>query len=198
MNWRFINYCTSLILFSGLFLGCNQSDYTKMVKQETAKGVRYDSLLLGFKFGNSSDEFYGKCYDLNQQHLVTQGPSGTSVRYKFKDSLVHNEPTEIQMLFSPTFDDQDKIIEMNLQLSYMSFFPGNKEYEADSLKAKTMQLLLKWYEGNEFVTAHVNEKDLPVKLDGNRRILIYNADKQSVIVQIQDIFHPKFKHSTMK
>jgi hypothetical protein len=87
------------------------------------------------------------------------------------------------------------ITNMDLKFSYLSWTPTNDRLQSDSLKVKVMSLLMDWYGGNEFITARVDEKDVPVKLDANRRILVYEDAPQSVIVRIQDILHPKYKHS---
>ena len=166
-----------------------------MVLEESARGIRQDSILLGINFGDSRNDFYGKCFDLNKEQLVSQGPSNSSVQYLFTDSLVHEKPQEIRLLFFPTFDKNDKIAEMNLELSYMAWAPWNEGLQSDSLKGKVMDLLVTWYGGNNFVLARVHGEEIPVKVDGNRRILIFLKDRQSVTVKIQDIQHPKFKHS---
>ena len=196
MIWRYTKYPTSLLLFGILFSGCFQSDYTKLVKSELARGIRVDSILLGINLGDTQDEFFGKCFDLNKNQLITQGPSGLSVQYRFADSLVHNTPTPIRMLFSPSFDDKKMIASMELEFTYAAWAPWNQHLQSDSLKIKVMDLLMLWYGGNEFVTAKVNEKEIPVKLDCNRRLLVHIKDTQSVVVSVQDILHPKFMHST--
>jgi len=165
-----------------------------MVKSELAKGIRKDSVLLGINFGDSRSEFYDKCIYLNKQKLVSNGMNG-SVLYVFEDSLVHAKPTEIKLLFYPAFDKEDKITDIDILYSYTGWAPWNEKFQADSLKVKLMELFVKQYKGNEFVTATIDEKEVPVKVDGNRRILIYVKDTQSVQVKIQDIMHPKFMHS---
>ena len=192
--WRSIKYPISLILFGTIFSGCFQSDYTKLVKAELARGVRMDSILLGMHFGNTRNEFNGKCFDLNKMHIATQG-EGFSVQYLFTDSLVHREPTPIKLLFVPAFDDKEILTNMDLKFSYVGWAPWNKQLQSDSLKTKVMELLMHWYGGNEFITANIQDTQVPVKLDGNRRILVYVYDAQSVVVRVQDILHPKFRHS---
>jgi hypothetical protein len=127
---------------------------------------------------------------------VTAG-EGFSVQYHFKDSTFHNKPTEISMLFYPTYSAKETIDELKLEFSYPAWTPGDAQYNSDSLKAKVMDLLMFWYKGNEFVSAKVNDSTiLPVKLDGNRRLWVEIKDARSVNVAIQDILSPKFKHST--
>jgi hypothetical protein len=177
------------------FSGCIQSDYTKLVKSELAKGIRQDSLLLGINFGDTRNDFYVKCLYLNKQQLVREGPGNSSVQYLFNDSLVHTKPAEIKLLFMPTFDKNETIAEMNMEFSYLAWAPWNREYQSDSLKVKVMELLMHWYKGNDFVTATIKESEVPAKVDGNRRILVFIHDQQRVVVKVQDILNPMFRHS---
>lgn len=57
---------------------------------------------------------------------------------------------------------------------------------------------MKWYNGNEFITTKVGEKDILVKLDGNRRILLQKIDKQSMAIEVQDILNHRFVHTGVK
>ena len=195
INWRSIKYQGSVLIFSLVFASCFQSDYTKLVKSELARGIRNDSILLGIKFGDSRDDFFGRCFDLNRAHLVTQGPSGLSVQYLFSDSLFHYKPTQIRLLFSPSFDVNNKISDMNMEFNYLGWAPWNKHLQSDSLEVKVKDILMKWYAGNKFITAKTGDKTWPVKLDANRRILVSKKDAQTVVVKVQDILHPKFRHS---
>lgn len=173
---------------------CNQSDYTKLVKSELAKGVRQDSILLGMHFRDTRNEFYGKCFDLNKQQVVSQGDN-FSVQYLFTDSVFHSEPVQIKLLFVPAFDDQEKITNMDMKFSYLNWSPMNPQLQADSLKPEVMKILMNWYKGNDFIKAKVDDEIIPVKLDGNRRMLVFVYDNRDVVVKVQDILHPKFKHS---
>jgi len=165
-----------------------------LVKSELAKGVRKDSILLGIRLGNTRNEFNGKCFDLNKQHLVMEG-DGHSVQYLFTDSLVHRKPTQIRLLFVPAFDDKEVITNMDLNFSYVAWAPWHRHFQADSLEKKVIKLLMLWYGGNEFVIANVGDNQVPVKVDGNRRVLVYRDDPQRVIVRIEDILHPKYRSS---
>jgi hypothetical protein len=193
MNSRFIKYSGSLLIVA-IFTGCFQSDYTRAVKSELAKGIRVDSILFGIKLSDTRDRFYGKCFDLNKAHLVTQGPSGNTVQYIFMDSLLHDSPTELRLLFYPTFDKENKISEMKMEFSYTAWAPWNESFHAKNLIPIVKELMLKWYKGNPFVDAKINGNLVPVKVDGNRRILVTEKDVQSVSVSVQDILHPMFKH----
>lgn len=175
--------------------GCFQSDYTKLVKAELSKGVRMDSVVFGINLGDTRNEFYGKCFDLNKQHLVTAGPSGTTVQYLFTDSLFHDEPASMRLLFIPAFDKDDVIIEIDLEFSYSGWAPWNEQYFSDKLKEKVVMMIMQGYKGNNFIPVKIEGAEVPVKLDGNRRMLVYIKDEQSVIVKVQDILHPVYRHS---
>lgn len=195
---KFWSSCLLLVVLSVLFEGCVQSDYTKLVKSELAKNIRQDSLLMGINFGDTREEFYGKCFDLNQQKLITQGPGGGTVQYMLRDSLFHDNATSIRLLFIPVFDQTDHIMEMNLEFSYSAWAPWNEIYHSDKLQPKVLELLSSWYGGNEFIEVTLDSLSYPVKLDGNRRLIVYKKDAQNVVVKAQDILHPVYKHSITK
>jgi len=193
MIWKYIKYTISFIILGWIGISC-QSDYTKLVKTELAKGIRQDSVFLGIKLGDTRNEFYGKCFDLNKQHLISQGEGG-SVQYLFTDSLFHSEPTVIKVLFVPAFDEKEVITNMDLKFSYNAWSPLNQGSQIDTLRAKVSDILMNWYGGNEFIMFDFDERKLPVKVDGNRRILVTTFDSQNIVVRVQDLLHPKFKHS---
>jgi len=195
MTWKFLRYPISFLAMSIMVSGCFQSDYTKLVKSELAKGVRVDSVVFGINLGDTRDEYFGKCYDLNQEKLVTEGPFGGSVQYLFKDSLFHDQVTPMRMLFIPVFDNKEFIIEINLEFSYPSWAPWNEQYQSAMLKEKVLKMIMHGYKGNDFVKATINGNEYPIKLDGNRRMIVYIKDEQNVVVKIQDILHPKYRHS---
>ena len=192
-GWKSLKYLIPVIC--SLCSGCFQSDYTRLVKSELAKNTRQDSLLLGLYFGDTRNTYFGKCFDLNKQKLIVPGPGNSSVQYRFTDSLFHKTPTDVRLLFRPTFDKNDKISEMVMEFSYPAWAPWNRQFQSDSLEQKVLKVLMRWYKGNEFVEAHINDGELPVKVDGNRRMMVYIKDPESVIVKIQDIMHPDFMHS---
>ena len=175
-------------------VSCVQSEYTRLVKSELAKGIRKDSILLGIRLGDTQNDFREKCFDLNKKHLTTEGP-GFYVQYFLKDSLLHTKPTMILLLFKPDFDNNNKITDMDLKFNYVGWAPWNRQYQSDSLKVKVVQMLERWYKGNKFVIAHATDGDIPVKVDGNRRILVYEDQPQTVVVKIQDMLHPKYKET---
>src|SRR6267142_6490051 len=163
MNWKFTKYPISFFVLSIFLTSCIQSEYTKMVEAELAKGVRHDSILLGIHLGETQKEFRDECFALNRKHLTTEGP-GFYVQYVFADSLFHKGPTSIRLLFRPDFDKNDKISDMDVKFDYVAWAPWNRQYQSDSLRVKVIKMLERWYKGNKFVIAHVGGKDIPVKV----------------------------------
>lgn len=195
---KYLNFVSKVICLILFFNACTQSDYTKLVKGELSKGIRMDSIIFGINLGDTRDEFYGKCFDLNKKQLVTQGPRGATVQYLFTDSIVHQEPTDLRLLFIPAFDEKEIIKEFNLEFSYTAWSPWNADLQSDKLIEKVKDIIMMWYKGNPFVTVKLNDQDLPVKVDGNRRLILYIKDEQNVVVKVHDILHPAYKHSITK
>jgi len=179
-------------------MSCLESEYTRLVKAELAEGNRSDSLIFDIKFGDTRKMFFQKCFLLNQKALVSQGPSNSSVQYVFTDSLYHDDPIPIRLLFYPRFDSGQRINRMDLEISYSGWAPWNTKLQSDQLKPKVLQMLKGWYGGNDFIYVEIDEIEVPVKLDNNRRILVYTPDTEKVVVNIQDILHPDYAHSISK
>jgi len=191
MNWRFIKLVSSVAIIL-LLNGCFQSEYTRLVKQELAKGIRHDSVFLGIRLGDTQTAFRDKCFELNKERIVTEG-QGFWVQYLRPDSIPISP--KVKLLFFPTFDEKEVLSGLDLKFSFEGWAPWNKDLQSDRLMEEVKKVLMKWYGGNDFVMAHAKGNDIPVKLDGNRRIMIYNSPPEHVIVRIQDILHPMFSHT---
>lgn len=198
LKLKFLRSAASALLIGLLLTSCLQSEYTRLVNRELASGIRQDSIVLGIDLGDSREEFYAKCTELNKQKLITQGSSGFSVLHFFNDSMVHKVPTEIKLLFSPIFDKQDTLAGMDLDFSYTNWAPWNKAFQSDSLEVKLVELIERKYKGNPFILVESKKVPLKVKLDGNRRMIIVKKNEQIVSVKVQDILHPNFMHSVTK
>ena len=71
---------------------------TKWLK-ELATGKEYNEMMFDMKIGLSK-EFYGKCWQLNKEKLVAQGPSNQYVRHVLDSvSPIYNPSNRIEMLF---------------------------------------------------------------------------------------------------
>lgn len=170
-----------------LLTGCMGSDYSKLVKSEMEKGIVNDSLFLGLKLGQTQKEFFSICWKLNQEKVVTNGED-MFVRYKLPSQNKKNDTGDMNMLFYGIFDDEKVMTGMKLRFSYEGWSIWNKAVQADKLIYAVKDSLLSWYPGNEFLKVALEEKELWVKVDGNRRITIRPLDdKKFVSAQIDDL-----------
>ncbi|NOY36124.1 MAG: hypothetical protein GXO83_00950 [Chlorobi bacterium] len=172
------------LLISGIIIsGCSpKAKYEHRLKRELASGVRYDSLFQGMYLGMSAKDFYTRCWKLNRQGLIKQGPSNLTVEYEIKNELKY--PATMQ--YYPEFV-QDKIYEMPVRFVYNGWTPWNKKLSADSLEID----VLKWFEkvyGDDFIKVEHPEKGMAyVKVDGNRRITIYKENDLHVWAVFTDM-----------
>jgi hypothetical protein len=173
-----------LLVCISSFFSCNRrSEYHKMVIRELAKGVRYDTLFFDISLGMTSEDFYSHCWDLNREGLIRQGASNTTVYYQVKDFKY-----PAGMDFYPAFY-KDRIYEMPVVFSYDGWVPWNKSQQADSLKIEVLDLMEEWF-GTGFIeieNPNYNGGNAFVKVDGNRRIFIYNVDESKVYVDFVDL-----------
>ena len=163
---------------------CTGSDYDRVLKREMNKGTRYDSLFLGINFNMERKDFYAHCWRLNKQEVIRQGPSNLSVQYQI-DSALMKHPA--YMWFYPEFKD-NKINRMPIDFSYINWAPWLPEMSTDSLLSDTKRLMEKWY-GNGFFLVENKDKSkhVWVKIDGNRRIMIYPKTISTVQVDLADM-----------
>lgn len=168
-----------------LFSAC-KSDYERMVEEGLASGVRNDTLFLGIYLGMTKKDFFAHCWELNKQHLIKQGNSNTSVEYEMKELK-----SPALMNFYPTFF-QDEIHEMPAMFNYIAWAPWNKDLWSDSLIVDVKNMMGKWYGGNDFVKMEHPEKGFRfVKVDGNRRIILWKEDDQYVKALYTDLTKEK-------
>lgn len=176
----------AVVLSITLALGsCQGSEYEQLVKRELASGVRNDSLMFGIYFGDSLKEFYGKCWELNKEGIISHGPRNMYVQYTMRNV----NGSDVAMLFYPSVDAEDKIKKMKVEFFYTAWSPWNEQYEADKLVPVAIDTLEKWYPGNPFMDVVVEQDTFWVKVDGNRRITLKTEGKQNVIVRMVDMLN---------
>ena len=172
-----------LIISVSVIYGCSpKSRYERRLKQELAKGVRYDSLFLGLYLGMPEKDFYIHCWELNKKGLIKQGSNNTTVEYRMQDELKHPGI----MNFYPSFVD-GKIAEMPVKLTYAGWAPWNRKLSSDSLQLDVMQWIENKY-GNRFIKVdHPKRGSAYIKMDGNRRITIFRENDLNVWAVFSDM-----------
>lgn len=171
-------------------ISCKKSEYSNLVRSEMSKNIIHDTLFLGMTFGQSKQEFFDKCWKLNSKGLVTHGPNNQYVAYNLPIKEGDSLTKSIRMLFYGIFDDEMNMTGMNVQYSYNAWSLWNKSLQPDKLIPAVKDTLKKWFPGNDFIKVKMkkNEKELFVKVDGNRRIIIKPIDdNRELKVRIDDL-----------
>lgn len=176
-----------IIGLSGLvLLACNRpnAEYQEQLELGLSSGDRYDSLFLTLHLGMTDKDFYTRCWELNSQGLIMQGPGNLSVEY----DLENNElKYPAYMRFYPQFHDSE-IYNMPVEITYQSAMPTDKSRSAEMLIQDVKQLMERWY-GDGFIYLEDDDSNrrVYVKVDGNRRIRIFKKDLVTVAVELTDM-----------
>ena len=160
------------VLAALLLGGCSPgARYERKMEKELASGIRHDSLFMGMHLGMSDKDFYTLCWELNREGVIRQSHNNASVEYRPGEKLDYPST----MTFYPKFAE-GKIVEMPVQFSYDGWAPWNKQYSS----ARLVEDIRAWYDkdyGKGFIAVeHPVKGKAFVKIDGNRRITIYQED----------------------
>ena len=85
-----LNKIVFFLLILTPFLACEiESEYSKLLKKELKSGKSFNDLVLGLKIGQTKDDFYEICADLNKKKLITSGARNLYPEYILypKDSV---------------------------------------------------------------------------------------------------------------
>lgn len=192
MKYSFMTTCRTLFVGLGLlfFISCNGSKYQSVVKKELASGVEHKALMFGMDMGLPKKDFYKKCWELNKEKLLSQGPSNQYVRHVLDSvSPVYQPSNKIEMLFFGLFDDADIMKGMRFRFNYTAWSPWVEELQPDKLKEEIKTMMMTLYPGNAFFDLEKEVKGHPVsvKIDGNRLITVYVFDNRFVQAYIEDL-----------
>jgi hypothetical protein len=185
-----MNIRVYVLLLLILLVGCSESKYSKLVKTEMAKNIVNDSLLFEMKFGQTRQEFYDQCWKLNSQKIIKQGSNNNFVQYYLPQKEGDSSINSIKMLFYGIFDKEKIMRGMDMRFSYNAWSLWNESTHSDKLITVVKDTLQSWYPGNGFieVTMKRSKKDIFVKVDGNRRIIIEPLiNTKDVDVRIDDL-----------
>lgn len=179
---------TSKILFALLYLvmmACESPpSYSEEVRENLASGERHDSLFLELKLRMKAKEFFSKCWELNKEGKIMQGPGNKSVEYKLEEPFRET----VFMRFYPEFDS-GIITAMPVDFIYEPWAPWNRQYSADSLLPEVLTMFENWY-GGKFKKQEDDKtgRTAYFKIDGNRQILVFRKDTSRVSAIFTDIY----------
>lgn len=185
---RFVWYsCLFWVLACMLFIGCSKSyEYNEILEEEMARGIRYDSLFYGLHFNMTSQQFFEHCFEMNQQGIFFQNNMNSEVQIMFNDEFKY----PVVFNFFPNLE-KSLIQELRGHFFYKNWNGYDKNYSAQSLQLELVTAMEKWYGGRPFIKVSHPQKyigDAYVKIDGNRRITLYNnVDSRKVEVWYTDL-----------
>lgn len=190
-KYNFMNYTKyltiSLLLCIGIITISCESEYQKMVKSEQKKNVLLNDLVFDMKFGGTKKDFFDRCWELNKEGKIAQGPNNNFVSHVIEG----RDSTElsITMLFYGAFNEQDIMDGMKMEFFHNAWAPWNKDLYSDKLLLKVKDSLQKWFPGNDFIPLDLKkiEAEAFVKVDANREIIMYVKDDKAVTVRFADL-----------
>lgn len=187
MNNKYILSFLTLVLL----VGCNsepKSRYEKLIDDEMSKDIRHDSIFLGFNYGIKKADFFVVCKKLNAKKLVIQANKSGFVQYLFPTKTEKDK--DLIVLFWGVFDKDLNMTGLTFEFSHVAWAPWNEESKPKNMIPVVQSKLIEWFPGNDFVniTTKEDQKNIWVKIDGNRRIIIEEPDNvTSVKVNIDDL-----------
>ena len=192
LNFIRLNKIIFCLLVLTPFLACEiESEYSKLLKKELKSGKSFNDLVLGLKIGQTKDDFFEICADLNKKKLITSGARNLYPEYILypKDSVKNGK--KIRMSFMGIFDNDRIMKGMDIRFNYYSWIAWREEYNSDNLINEIKDTLQLWYPGNNFIEIDLkldSKNNLAyVKIDGNRQITMYKIDGRDVAVIIEDV-----------
>ena len=188
---KYPNFKKAAILLLILTISACQSEYTKLVKNELSSGKKNDTIFFNLRFGNTKNEFFRICLDLNKKEFVTNGPSNNYVKALVNPKDNTKELKDFQMLYYGVFDSTDIMTAVDVKFSFIGWAPWTKQLQADKLLPVVKDTLMNWFPGNPFIKV----KNVLVKVDGNRQIKLYQESDRDVAVLIEDL---EYKYKKLK
>ena len=170
-----IIYCFGfLILYSCDSTFLNKKSLENLYLEESIKPQRYDSIVMGVKFGMTSEEFFNYAKKKKDEGLFYPSRSGTMVALDINKEFNYTVqfeffPVTMQNKFMP-------IRKYKAILRFKDLYSNKKEMSLNNLLNQTLLFFEKGYKGNTFIKVP-NDEDVFVKynyikVDSNRKITI--------------------------
>lgn len=170
-----IIYCLGfLILYSCDSTFLNKKSLENLFFEESNKPQRNDSIVMGVKFGMTSEEFFNYAKKKKDEGLFYPSRSGTMVALDINKEFNYT----VQFEFFPV-TMQNKLMPIRKYKAILRFkdiYSNKKEMSINNLLDQTLLFFEKGYKGNKFIRVP-NDEDVFVKynyikIDSNRKITI--------------------------
>ncbi len=190
-----MNKYITLLITIALLSSC-KSEYDRYVTRELKTGIKNDSLIFNMFMGQTKKEFYTTCWDLNKNQIISQGTGNTSAKYLEPKEGLTDTLKRKELQFYGIFDDDEIMRGMEMTYSYTAYAPWNTKMHSDQLMIDLVPILESTYPGNEFISVSLDDGKIEamVKIDGNRRILMFPKSEKDLMVKIEDL---NFKMNTL-
>ena len=162
------------ILVVLLFSCTPETSYDEIVKEELARGVRFDSVAHGINLGMTFNDFKRICFLQNREGVFKPNSGGHAVQLTITDGFRY--PVYFEFFPADIIGQYDTIVKYDASIKYKNYSNFNEEMNIERLVKETIAFFEEGYQGRSFIGIP-NTKD-PwvksdfVKVDGNRKITL--------------------------
>lgn len=144
--------------------------YQLAVLEALARGEKADSLIGGLYFGMNQAVFFDYCKVQQKLGRMTDG-ADNMIRVVVDSSAI---PGMSVLEFYPGFNEKGEINSLRGRIYSLQWAPWSKQFDAVNLLPQGQEYLLEQLKGGaEFKQYESAKENTLVKLDGNRRVVLY-------------------------
>jgi len=189
LNFLNLNRIFFTIIILILIIGCQKkSEYSTILTRELEKKNEFNDLIFDMKIGQSRQDYFDICYQLNKQKKIISGERSLNPELILKSKKGSTKGSNIKMSFNGIFNEKKTMRGFEMRFYFTGWSNWNKDLSSENLLFQLKDTLRKWFPGNDFFKVNFeNNLSAEVKIDGNRRILAYKVNSKDVAVRIEDM-----------
>mgnify|MGYP001165037986 FL=1 len=189
LNFLNLNRIFFTIIIFSLIVGCHRkSEYSAILTRELEKKNEFNDLIFDMKIGQSRQDYFDICYQLNKQKKIISGERSLNPELILKSKNGSTKGSNIKMSFNGIFNEKKTMRGFEMRFYFTGWSNWNKDLSSENLLAQLKDTLKRWFPGNNFFKVNFeNNLSAEVKIDGNRRILAYKVNSKDVAVKIEDM-----------
>ena len=189
LNFLNLNRIFFIIINLILIVGCQKkSEYSTILTRELEKKNEFNDLIFDMKIGQSRQDYFDICYQLNKQKKIISGERSLNPELILKSKKGSTKGSNIKMSFNGIFNEKKTMRGFEMRFYFTGWSNWNKDLSSENLLFQLKDTLRKWFPGNDFFKVNFeNNLSAEVKIDGNRRILAYKVNSKDVAVRIEDM-----------
>ena len=189
LNFLNLNRIFFTIIIFILIVGCQRkSEYSTILTRELEKKNEFNDLIFDMKIGQSRQDYFDICYQLNKQKKIISGERSLNPELILKSKNGSTKGSNIKMSFNGIFNEKKTMRGFEMRFYFTGWSNWNKDLSSENLLFQLKDTLRKWFPGNDFFKVNFeNNLSAEVKIDGNRRILAYKVNSKDVAVRIEDM-----------